>query len=69
VVQDRRQSEVDEQGWQRVTHKKKKRSWSRISLKPSVQSGKVPAHLIGLCFNFFSNEHFAKHCPNPSCCF
>jgi hypothetical protein len=60
---------ADEHGWHRVTWKKKKRAWTRVSLKPSHQAGKVLADLIDLCFNCFSEDHIAKVCPNSSCCF
>jgi hypothetical protein len=41
-----------------------------VSLKPSRQHKKVLADLLGLCFNCFSDDdHAAKVCLNPSCCF
>jgi hypothetical protein len=32
---------------------------------PSGPASKVPADLVGLCFNCFNSSHLAKRCPNP----
>jgi hypothetical protein len=54
--------QVDEEGWHRVQRKGKR------AQRPATKRGKVPADLVGLCFNCFSEEHVARLCPNPSCC-
>jgi hypothetical protein len=62
--------EPDADGWHLVVQKNKTKrdAWSRTSLLPPRRKGKVPVDLIGLCFNCFSVQHIARHCPNPSCC-
>jgi hypothetical protein len=55
-----------------VVSRKRRRAWARVSLRsvlhPPKLPGKVPADLVGLCFNYFSNLHIARECRNPSCC-
>jgi hypothetical protein len=36
---------------------------------PSGPASKVPADLVGLCFNCFNSSHLTKRCPNPYFCF
>jgi hypothetical protein len=41
----------------------------RVVLDPPPRLRKVPADLVGLCFNCFIEDNIACDCPNPSCCF
>jgi hypothetical protein len=50
--------------WEEVVSRKRQASRS-----PPPPPPLVPANLNGLCFNCFSDSHFAARCPHPAQCF
>jgi hypothetical protein len=57
-----------------VTRKRKKKTKKSgqvplLKLKPSKTPGKAPADLLGVCFNWFSEDHISRFCPDAACCF
>jgi hypothetical protein len=58
----------DDDGWQQQVMRKKRRARPRVVRQPSRRSGKVPADLVGLCFNCLRCGHVARSCRNPSSC-
>jgi hypothetical protein len=58
-------------GWQKVVHKSKRKrkrfDLERVSLRRAASSSsqKVLLDLVGLCFNYFAEDHIACRCPNP----
>jgi hypothetical protein len=65
VPESRKVSIPDPNGWQLVIRKRKQKS-SVKKARSRSRARKVPADLIGLCFNCVCDDHVSRNCPYPS---
>jgi hypothetical protein len=61
-------SAPDPNCWRLVVHKRKRKPSGSKPRSSHKGARKVPADLIGLCFNCFHDDHVSRNYPYPACC-
>jgi hypothetical protein len=60
-------SAPDPNCWRLVVHKRKRKPSGSKPRSSHKGARKVPADLIGLCFNCFHDDHVSRNYPYPAC--